>query len=183
MGASMSQTNTTDYISRNCMRYLPLFLVFISFTRATPTDVYCIVTSYGVTTLDGKQITVDDSRSPTSRRRVVEAAEITNVTNRVSAKMGVSFGIAYQITNIPLKDGAIIEVERSITFPSMKKPDGSTVNSYSGTIKLAVKNGRVAAQTGYTFEYNYELVPGIWEFALSFEHKTLCKQSFMVSVE
>jgi hypothetical protein len=164
----------------NCRHYLSFLLILSYPEPSTPADIHCAITSYGVTALDNKQIVVRDSHSPTDRRHLVETAKVTSVTSRIPAQIGVSFGVQYEINDIPLKDGEIIEVDRDITFPLMRKPDGSTSNTYHGTIKLAVKNGRVVAQTGYTFEYDYELVPGVWEFAIRLNGETLCKHQFVV---
>jgi Domain of unknown function (DUF3859) len=165
---------------RGC--YLPLLLIAACFVQPGVAGVRGTVINYGITVMSGKQIKVPSPLSPTGVRTIGDNIVI-HKTDRIPARIGLSFGITYHIDDLPFRDGEVIKVVRTITFPSMTKPNGSKLNRVDATFELLVNNGRAFGKTGYTFEYQYELVPGMWKFAVSFEDKTICEKSFVVSAE
>jgi hypothetical protein len=158
-------------------------LVICCFSVATADDARGKITDYGITKLSNEQMIIKDPHSPTGERRVPNAANVLVITNRIPARIGVNFGIAYEISNLQLKDGETVEVVSAARFPVMTKPDGTTSNGYDGIVKLRVQDRRAAGSTGYSFEHDYELVPGSWEFEIRFQGRTLCKQEFTVFLE
>ena len=65
----------------------------------------------------------------------------------------------------------------------MKKLDGKVSESFSFVEKSQVTKGRVEAQTGYGFDHDYELVPGVWRIEMKHDGKTLMTQEFTVFKE
>ena len=100
-------------------------------------------------------------------------------TNRIPAKIGVRFGMVYELVNVAAPDGQI-KVTKIARHPKITKPDGSSSEGFTFLEPQLVKDGRVVGWTGYGFDHDYELAVGDWEFEMRLEGKTVAKQKFTV---
>jgi hypothetical protein len=101
-------------------------------------------------------------------------------TNQIPAKIGTDFGFIYKISNLPLKDGEEVELVKAVNNPGIKKPDGKTSQTSEWKLKKVVMDGCVVDYSGFGFDYDYELVPGVWKFEIKYKGKAVCAQTFTV---
>jgi hypothetical protein len=156
-----------------------VFLLFCcSFARAA--DMKGKVVSYGIFTVSGKEEIVRSPETPSGVTRIPAGNPLlTAATNRIPAKLGVRFGMWYQVDNVVAADGEI-EVTKIARHPTITKPDGTTSKGFTFIEKARIKDGGVLGWTGYGFDQPYELVPGRWEFEMAIKGKTVCKHEFTV---
>jgi len=165
-------------MNRKLVISLVLFATGCSFARAA--DMKGRVVSYGIFTVSGKEEIVKSPETPSGITRIPAGTPIlTTSTNRIPAKLGVRFGMWYEITNVPVADGEV-EVTKIARHPSITKPDGTTSKGFTFVEKQWAKDGRVLGWTGYGFDHGHELAPGRWEFEMAVKGKTVCKQEFTV---
>jgi hypothetical protein len=105
---------------------------------------------------------------------------ITTTTNRIPAKLGVAFGLAYEISNPAAKDGDEMNVDVVMSSPTITSPDGSSSKGFSSSNKYIVKDRKAWGVAVYRFDHDYELAPGLWRFEISVGGKFLCSQDFTV---
>jgi hypothetical protein len=97
--------------------------------------------------------------------------------------MGLNFGIQYEISNLPLKDGQEVSLTIITKHPPITGPAGKTSLSEQDIGTRPVKDGRASGIAGYSFDHDYELVPGKWEFVVVHDGQTLCSGEFTVYQE
>jgi hypothetical protein len=107
---------------------------------------------------------------------------LISLTNRIPAKIGVHFGMRYTLLNLPVPDG-VVGITKIARHPLMVKSDGTISTCYTNVQKQIVRSGWTAGFTGWSFDHDYELLPGPWEFELRYEGKLLCKSEFTVFKE
>lgn len=135
---------------------------------------------YGIFKTTEKQLS-KTPETPTGITRIVdENLRVVAITNRIPAEHGLTFGIHYDLSNLNLKDGDFVEVKNITTCPPMKKPDGTICESFTTTEKLRVHDHRAGKFTGYTFDLDYEMVPGVWKTEIQLNGKTLVAKEFTV---
>ena len=101
-------------------------------------------------------------------------------TNRIPARLGIRFGFWYEITNLSVKDGELVELVKVVRHPPITKPDGTVSKSFEFTETPPVSDGRAKGWTGYGFDQRYELAIGTWEFEMKYKGTTVCKCTFDV---
>jgi len=149
-------------------------LLALCFSSARAADMKGKVVSYGIFTVSGKEETVKSPETPSGVTRIPAGTPMLTVaTNRIPAKLGVRFGMWYQITNVAAADGEI-EVTKIARHPAITKPDGTTSKGFTFVEKQWVKDGSVFGWTGYGFDHPYELAPGRWEFEMAVKGNTVC---------
>jgi hypothetical protein len=170
------------------MRYL-LRLAGLSFVIAFVTA--CVTTApgtsrgkvldYGIVAPHPRGKTVATPQTPSGVTQLPELPpRITTTTDRIPAKLGVQFGIAYEITGLAAKDDEEVEVELSVSFPDMTKPDGSVTKGFNYTAKSPVAGGVLCGVSFYSFDHEYELAVGTWRFEVRQAGKTMASKAFTV---
>jgi hypothetical protein len=155
-------------------------LLFACCLCATAADIKGKVASYGLFKISGKEEVVKSPKTPSGVTRISAGTPIlTKSTNRVPAKIGVCFGMWYEITNVPVPDGEV-EVTKITRHPTMTKPDGKTSKGFTTTEKQRVKDGRLTGWTGYSLDHDFELVTGEWEIEMQVNGTSVCSQKFTV---
>jgi hypothetical protein len=157
-------------------------LIVFCFSVARADEVTGKIISYGIFAVPSKHTNQEVPEALSGTIRIYSGLPILIVaTNYLTAKIRVHFGIIYEISNLPIKDGEEIELVRIYKYPTIKKPDGTTSQGYEWRPKEFVKDGRVVDYFGCGLDHDYELVPGIWEFEIKYKEKTLCAQSFVLT--
>jgi len=137
----------------------------------------------GLFRFSGKEEIVKSPETTSGVTRVAPGTPILVAsTNRVPAKIGVRFGMSYEIVNVAASDGEI-KVTKIARHPKITKPDGTVSEGFTFSEPQWIKGGRVVGWTGYGFDHDYELATGDWEFEMQLEGKTLLKQRFSVFKE
>ena len=99
-------------------------------------------------------------------------------TDRIPAKIGNLFGFRFKINGKP--DGAVIKTKCITILPStgLTHPEtGETV--YREVFFDEIKIGEMRIR-GYSFDYEWELVPGVWTFQIWYQEQKLAERSFFV---
>jgi hypothetical protein len=138
------------------------------------------VLNYGIFRFSPKEEVISSPETPSGITRIPAGAPIlVSATNQIPARIGIRFGMTYEINKLPVPDGEA-EITKIAKHPPITKPDGTTSTGFTFVEKQLVKNGPIVGWTGYGFDHDYELVTGRWEFEMKFDNKTLCKQEFIV---
>lgn len=110
----------------------------------------------------------------------VENAQLVERTTTINARSGLRFGYTYQV------DGAPPETEIALRFvalfpqPGLRNPKtGKTMATEEVTAAKVVGEPHVDL---YTFEHDWEFVPGVWTFQIWYEGRKLAEQRFTVVV-
>lgn len=158
-------------------------LLFACCSVITAADIKGKVVSYGLFKVSGKDEIVKSPQTPSGITRIPAGTPIlTMSTNRVPAKIGICFGMWFEITNVPAPDGEV-EVTKIARHPTITKSDGTTSKGFTSVEKQWVKDGRVTGWTGYSLDHDYELATGDWEFEMQVKGISVCNQKFTVFKE
>ena len=103
-----------------------------------------------------------------------EGARLLRHTDRIEAAPCRRFGVWFQLQ--PPGDGGLLPITQRLTHPRMIRPDG-----ISGTVEAddGLLDGDPVL-SGFSFTYDWEMVPGTWTFALLSGGKVLAEKSFEV---
>lgn len=93
-----------------------------------------------------------------------------SVNNRVPAVLGIGFGAKTMVENI----AGIENVTMTITHPPMG-PTKATSQTYQSYI-----SGVDPSLTFYQFDFDYELLPGIWQMQAEAEGRVIYRTTFEV---
>lgn len=163
--------------------YSFIFLMFAFCTLASTPGTQGKITDFGIFRFSSKEEVIKSPETPSGVTRIPAGAPILVCsTNVIPAKIGVRFGMTYEISNMPVQDG-IVEITKIARHPRITKPDGTTADGFMFVEKQYVQGGRVVGWTGYGFDHDYELVTGEWVFEMQFDGKTICTQKFTVVKE
>lgn len=92
------------------------------------------------------------------------------VTRRVPAVLGIGFGVK----SVTADANGLSDVLMTVTHPPMGS-SGTTEQTFLTTIR-----GTDPSLTFYQFDYDYELLPGIWQLEASFGGEILSRTTFEV---
>jgi hypothetical protein len=99
-------------------------------------------------------------------------------TTRVPARIGVRFGIRFSIGGSPVGRRVALDEKWTYPAPGLRNPKtGTTTVGGTRTVQTAIgENG----MRGYSFDNDWELVPGAWTIELSSGGRKLLSQTFTV---
>ena len=114
---------------------------------------------------------------------LVDEVELERSTTAIPARPGVSFGFEFLVHGQPA--GTPIELTTTVLFPPPGLlPPGAAEPVVSSTTPMLVEVGAPGAvYRGYTFDYDWEVVPGPWRFEVRAGDRLLAVQSFIVTSE
>jgi hypothetical protein len=157
--------------------------LFVSLPVAATTgqsgEPYAKITNYGIVTNEPapKAIYIEPSApSGISRKYAAKEMVFLETTERIPAKLGIRFGLAFEIFNLP--NVPHIALRTRVLHPPMKKPDGTTPTEFEYTRRLGVTNGTTYGGTSYRLDHDEEVLPGVWIFEYYFDEKLLFSKSF-----
>lgn len=107
---------------------------------------------------------------------------ISPTTNVIPARIGLSFGMLYEIAGFKTNTDAV-ELVTVTKFPKMTFPDKSSAIAFTRLTRSPVNNGFTWGISAFTFEHPFELVPGEWQMQVSYGNKTVAQQTFTVYAE
>ncbi len=109
--------------------------------------------------------------------RTMDGVQIVQQTSRIEARLCRRFGISFILEG--LGTSGVLDVTIQTRHPAITRPNGhvSTGVRYPSSVSAGRPNW-----VGYTFDYAYELVPGIWSFAVLSGADVLAEQQFEVTV-
>lgn len=100
-------------------------------------------------------------------------------TDRVPARLGTRFGVNYVIVGNP--EGTIVEFREVVRLPAPGLRNPKTGNVYRETNRTVQKAiGNRGTLTGYSFDQDWEMVPGPWTFELWLGERLMLTKTFTV---
>lgn len=104
--------------------------------------------------------------------------EIVDATDRIPARVGVSFGCHFTVHG--LRPGEEVTLRKVVSHPPMRLPDGTASRGYEKTLgpTRVRSDGTVAATQGYRLEEPFELVPGEWVMEIWMRDQKLASKTF-----
>ncbi len=103
-------------------------------------------------------------------------------TLRIPATLGISFGMRYEIWNLPITPGKPTEFLISLSHPPMNVPGRGVSKGFSKVVKHQARNGIALGGYMYTFDEAWECLPGVWEIQVAVLGHTVIRQPFVVVV-
>ena len=121
---------------------------------------------------------IPEAGAPTGA--IEPAITFTNIekTETVPARIGVEFGLEYQIVGEP--DGAEVMLEFLVTYPDAGIADPESPTPLRETRYELPKPIGEPVYFGYGFENDWELVPGTWTFEIWHDGDKLVEEHFSV---
>ena len=120
-------------------------------------------------------------QTPASSRVYMDPPTFTAVTDSIPAKIGVRFGIVFELTNLPKAQYATVGIMLVTKHPLVRWPDGTTSTGSERRVRMVVGGqDRIVSWTGVGFDHAEELVPGIWTFEVRSYSRLLCRKDFTV---
>ena len=98
-------------------------------------------------------------------------------TNQIPPKIGITFGCRFIPRGKP--DGAMIDLTIMVRHPAFTKPDGSKTSPLD-VVPWPYKIGEIAGYT-YTFDHDWEIVPGKWSIEVWHGGEKLSGVDFIVT--
>jgi len=178
---SIQNVQVANMVLMKTTTLMLVLVLTIHNTLANQVGIEGKVTGYGVLKVPEAHATESEPQTPAGVANIYHSMpSITTATNRIQAKLGTAFGMIYEISKPEAKDGDVADLEVVMSFPPMAKPDGSTSRGFSHFVKSPYKNHKTWGWVDYSFDNDFELVPGLWRFEVRVGGKTLCSQEFTV---
>lgn len=115
----------------------------------------------------------------TGRTQLLGDIQFYQKTDRVPATIGTRFGVNYLVVGAP--EGAMVELRQvwKLPAPGLRNPGNGNV--YRETSRLVQKRiGDRNALNGYSFDAEWERVPGPWTLELWLGERRLLSKTFTV---
>jgi hypothetical protein len=114
--------------------------------------------------------------APSGEKLTPTSVKYLDRTRWIPARKGIRFGFDYEILNAT--EGPV-EVTVLVKHPEMRKPDGTLSKGFKFKERVPLVDGKARGFTGYSFDHDYELVPGEWKFELWVREGKLAEWTFI----
>jgi Domain of unknown function (DUF3859) len=115
----------------------------------------------------------------TGKRNILSDTQLASATTRVEAKIGVHFGMRYRVLGQPNGGSVKLMSVTQYPAPGLKNPGTGQVKTRGDNMLFATISA--LNYRGYVFEYDWEMVPGIWIFEIwDGDKRKLASQAFEV---
>jgi hypothetical protein len=136
------------------------------------------IVEYGIYTASAQGRPVAAPGTATGAVTPLSNMQHTVTTRTVPAQLGVRFGFGYIVVGAPL--GAQVSIHSVTIFPSpgLHDPASSqpkTRSEYDWTTTIGEQSFRI-----YTFDSDWEIVPGVWTQQLWYQGRMLAEQKFTI---
>ncbi|MBF0509329.1 MAG: DUF3859 domain-containing protein [Deltaproteobacteria bacterium] len=135
------------------------------------------IRNFGIFTLGDSQ-EIKDEEGKGTKAAVVSNYKIVNQGDVITAKKGISFGYTYQVFNLPRQQ--VYTLTHAALIPPIKTPEGPTITENNVSFSFKFDDRNQIFFNGFTFDHDYEMVPGKWIFAVVYNGRVLAKKSFTV---
>jgi len=160
-------------------KYVAVALLFLVSCTSQPAKVEKIQTlDYGIYEVLGPSRTVNAPETALGKATAVKDFKLLKATRTIRAKLGSSFGYRYAIIGEP--KGKRVALKFVMIFPSkgLLNPHTQKVNNRGElTLKRAIGKDHFDI---YSFDEEWEMVPGNWTFEIWRENQKLSEQTFKV---
>ena len=104
------------------------------------------------------------------------ATKLTSQTDRIPAKLGLTFGYKFEVTGTP--QNAYTELLCESVYPRLMAPDkNELIHEYHFSTLVEIGSNNFAL---YQFDENWELEPGKWTLSIKDGDQVLVQKSFTV---
>lgn len=122
---------------------------------------------------------IEDSGSVGGSRSGVTTIKLRERTSTIQAQKGLQFGVRFFVVGEP--KNAPVPLRFVTRFPPQGVRDATTgITSYRNEHVRTAKVGG-ADFSGYSFDYDWEMVPGVWTFEVWHGGRKWVEQSFTVA--
>lgn len=108
----------------------------------------------------------------------VHNAQLVATTRTIPARLGTRFGFRFELVGVPTGNIATLHYVTIFPPPGLQNPATSQVKTQSD-FDWNVRVGEVTGKY-YTFDNDWEAVPGIWTMQVWYQGRKLAEQSFNV---
>lgn len=162
--------------------FLVLILAVITWVTSSVAQEPAVVRSAEILDFGIYRIKLTGQHVPQSSTAAGEIHPVSNVvlvakTNQVPATVGTTFGLMFIFNGTPSE--ATAEVDIVVDHPAFKKPDGDTTST-SDKVPWRYRLGERVGYT-YTFDHDWEAVPGKWAIEVWQGGKKLVAKEFIVT--
>ena len=149
------------------------------YSSSPESSVRAEIIDYGVTRETGEQHIVPNPDTPDGKQaNIYGLPTFVEHTDRVPAKLGVSFGFVFHITG--LKDQESIVLRKVVNHPPMRNARGKEEVQYATNVTVPVRHDEVRFGAGYRLDRPEDLKPGVWTFQILYRGHKLVSRSFTV---
>jgi hypothetical protein len=122
--------------------------------------------------------TVEAPNTASGTQSIVQNEKLLERTTCIPAARGIRFGFRYRVFGEPAGQVALRMVNH---YPAdgLRNPATNKVH-YTGEVVQPAIAGGISLYTGYGFDEDWEVVPGIWVFEIWYKGKLLASQKFEV---
>jgi hypothetical protein len=139
------------------------------------------IVGYGTYTVTNNFKVIKPGSSSGVSRAFMDPPTFTAVTDRIRAKIGVRFGIVFELTNLPKIQNATVGIVLVRKHPPSRNRDGTISTGGQRSLRMEVRgHDRIVSWTGVGFEHEEDLIPGTWTFEVRSYSRLLCKKDFTV---
>ena len=100
-------------------------------------------------------------------------------TDTIKADIGTQFGFTYCISGLP-DDKAVYDLEYKVSYPPMLLTDGTISTGFSRIRQHSSKDGIILSGIGFTFNYEWQLAPGVWTLDLRYKNNVVLSRQFTI---
>ncbi len=123
---------------------------------------------------------VDAPGTAMGTSNIVSDVQLVRETATVPARVGLRFGFRYRVVGKGRGTVTLTKINH-LPAPGLRNPDtGNVTMTERSTIQVSIGETRY---TGYSFDHDWELVPGTWTFELWLGDRKLTSRSFAVVKE
>ena len=120
-----------------------------------------------------------DPNAPAGTITAPGTAALIEATTAIPGRLGVEFGLQYVVSGEPA--GVDVPLDILLTYPAPGLVDPADPEPITETRFSRMKKIGDTVYLGYGFQNDWEIVPGSWTFAISFDGRKLAEQSFTVT--
>jgi hypothetical protein len=132
---------------------------------------------YGLYTAEvNSEVTAPDTAA--GKMILLNNIQHTVTTRTVPAQLGVHFGFRYTVVGAPPEATVRLHMVTIFPAPGLSAPDNPQRQPRS-EYDLARAIG-AQLYRDYTFEHDWELLPGVWTFQIWYEGRMLAEEKFTV---
>lgn len=138
------------------------------------------IVDFGTIQMSGSGANVADDTLAGSHKDITGISRrVTKRSTHIVADKGVTFGVMFRASGTP--DGAVATVTSKLIHPPMTNP-ATKVTSTAESLPIQTRLGTAQADV-FTFEHDWEMVPGKWTQQYYVDGKLLAEKSFNVVVD
>jgi hypothetical protein len=121
---------------------------------------------------------IPDPNTAEGVRHTVGDISLVSTTTTIPARIGVHFGFYFTVTGAP--SGTSVPIRYINRFPSAGLANPATGESTHQEEYTQDQSIGGSTYKGWSFDHDYELVPGTWTFEIWYGDRKLGEQSFEV---